>query len=133
MHPDYLASFTDWVTYLRNDRMFGPEDGLFPKPERRLVNGKFVFDSLSREIYANGSKVNEVFRNAFTLVQMHPYHPHSVRKTLSQELSDRNLPLATQKAWSQNLGHENFATTMSSYLPVSDQQQCELIKAPQAG
>lgn len=128
MHPEYLACLSGWVTYLRNEKMFGQEDALFPKPERRLVNGKFVFDSLSHDIYANGSKVNEVFRNAFVLVQMHPYGAHSARKTLGQELSDRNLPLATQKAWSQNMGHENFATTVSSYLPVSNQQQGTLIK-----
>jgi integrase len=128
MHPDYLACFTEWVKYLRDDRMFGPEDALFPRPERRLQNGKFLFDTLSREIYSNGSKVNEVFKNAFAQVQMHPYGAHSVRKTLGQELSDKNLPLATQKAWSQNMGHENFATTVSSYLPVSDQQQGALIK-----
>ena len=128
MHPDYLACVTSWVNYLRNDKLFGPQDALFPKPERRFVNGKLVFDSLSRDVYANGSKVNEVFRAAFAQVQMHPYHPHSVRKTLGQELSDRELPLATQKAWSQNLGHENFTTTVSSYLPVSSQQQGALIK-----
>jgi integrase len=128
MHPDFLACFADWVNFLRNDKLFGPEDALFPKPERRLENGKFVFDRLSRENYANGAKVNEVFRGAFAQAQMIPFHPHSVRKTLGQELSDRNLPLATQKAWSQNLGHENFTVTVSSYLPVSDQQQGELIK-----
>jgi integrase/recombinase XerC len=92
-----------------------------------------VFDRLSREIYANSSNVNTVFRKAFEQVQMHPHHPHSVRKTLGQELSDRNLPLATQKAWSQNLGHEKFTTTVSSYLPVSDQQQGELIKGLTTG
>lgn len=129
MHSDYLECFSAWVTYLRCDKMFGPEDALFPKPERRLVNGKFAFDTLSRDIYANASQVNAAFRKAFEQVQMRPYTPHSIRKTLGQELSDRNLPLATQKAWSQNLGHEKFTTTVSSYLPVSDQQQGELIKA----
>ena len=128
MHPDYLACFTSWVNYLRNEKMFGPEDALFPLPERRLVNGKFVFDKVSREIYSNGSIINEVFKAAFVQVQMQPYGAHSIRKTLVQEMNDRDLSLAEQKAWSQNLGHENFATTVSSYLPVSDQQQGALIK-----
>ena len=44
-------------------------------------------------------------------------------------MSDRNLPLDAQKAWSQNLGHENFVTTVSSYLPVDDRRQGELMKA----
>ncbi len=128
MHPDYLACFTEWVKFLRKDKMFGPEDALFPKPERRLVAGKFSFDTLSTDPYSNSSHVNAVFREAFAQVQMHPYTPHSIRKTLGQELSDRQLPLDAQKAWSQNLGHENFTTTVSSYLPVSDQQQGMLIK-----
>jgi integrase/recombinase XerC len=72
--------------------------------------------------------VNEVFRTAFEQVQMHPYGAHSVRKTLGQELNNRELPLSAQKAWSQNLGHDNFATTVNSYLPVSTQQQGALIK-----
>lgn len=128
MHPDYLSCFTAWVTYLRDDKFYGPEDALFPKPERRLVDGKFNFGTLSRDIYASDSQVNKVFRQTFMQVQMRPYIPHSIRKTLGQELSDRNLPLDAQKAWSQNLGHENFTTTVSSYLPVSEQRQGELIK-----
>ena len=128
MHPNYLAYFTEWVTFLRNDKFFGAEDALFPKPEQRLVNGKFNYDTLSRNPYANSAQVNAVFREAFAQVQLHPYTPHSIRKTLGQDMSDRNLPLDAQKAWSQNLGHENFTTTVSSYLPVSTQQQGKLIK-----
>jgi integrase/recombinase XerD len=32
------------------------------------------------------------------------------------------------KAWSQNLGHEGVLTTFSSYGPVSEKRQAELIK-----
>jgi len=129
MHSDYLRCFTAWVNYLRHDKMYGPEDALFPKPQRRLVNGKFNFDALSGDIYANASQVNKVFKRAFMQVQLPAYTPHSIRKTLGQEMSDRNLPLDAQKAWSQNLGHENFVTTVSSYLPVDDRRQGELMKA----
>ena len=48
---------------------------------------------------------------------------HSARKALGQERGDRELPLTTQKAWSQNKGHENLTTTVFSYLPGFDQQQ----------
>ena len=94
-----------------------------------MVDGKFNHEHLSRAPYANSSHVNAVFRGAFAQVQLHPYTPHSIRKTLGQEMSDRNLPLDAQKAWSQNLGHENMATTISSYLPVSEREQGRLIKA----
>lgn len=128
MHPEYLECFTAWVEYLRNEKLFGPEDALFPKPVRKLVEGKFNFEALSREPYANTSQVNAMFRNAFAQVQLPQYSPHSVRKVLVNELSERELPLATQKAWSQNLGHENFTTTVSSYLPVPYDRQGELMR-----
>ena len=133
MHPDYLACFTEWVNYLRDEKFFGAADALFPKPERRMIEGKFVYDHLSRDPYAGSAHVNAVVRGAFGQVQMHPYTPHSIRKTLGQELSDRKLPLDAQKAWSQNLGHKNFTTTVSSYLPVSEREQGRLIKALCAG
>lgn len=129
MHPDYLAYFTEWMSYLRDEKFFGAEDALFPKPEQRTVDGKFAYDNLSRNPYANSAHVNAVFRSAFAQVQLHPYTPHSIRKTLVQKMSDRNLPLDIQKAWSQNLGHEKFITTVSSYLFVSCRQQGKLIRA----
>ena len=124
----YLDYFTSWVTFLREDKLFGPEDPLFPKPQRELINGKFVFKEVSLEPYSNGTKINETIRQAFANVQLQEYTPHSLRKTLGLLMSDMQLPIETQKAWSQNMGHENFATTVSSYLPVCEQRQAELIR-----
>ncbi len=100
---EYLECFKDWVHFLKNEKHFGPEDALFPKPERRLVAGKFAFNTLSRQPYANTAKINAIIRNAFAMVQLPEYAPHSFRKTIGQELNDQNLPLDVQKAWSQNL------------------------------
>lgn len=128
MHLNYLNCITSWFKFLRTEKLLSPEDALFPKPDQRLLDGKFVYNTLSRETYSNSSQVYGVFRNAFAQNHMHPYTPHSIRKTLGQDLSDRNLPLVEQKVWSQNLEHENFTTTVSSYLPVSPQRQGELIR-----
>lgn len=125
----YLDCFTRWVNYLRNEKLFGPEDALFPKPKQELIDGKFVFSKISREPYANGNKINSIVRQAFANVQLQEYTPHSFRKTLGLLLSDLQLPLETQKAWTQNMGHENMGTLVASYLPVSEQKQAELIKS----
>ena len=124
----YLDYFTSWVNLLREDKLFGPEDPLFPKPKRELINGKFVFKELSREPYSNGAKINATIRQAFANVQLQEYTPHSLRKTLGLLLSELKLPIEAQKAWSLNMGHENFVTTVNSYLPVTEQRQAELIK-----
>jgi len=129
----YLDCFTSWVHFLRDEKFFGPEDALFPKPERRLEGGKFVYDTLSRENYSNAQKINQIVRTAFANVQMHTYTPHSFRKTLGLLMNDLELTLEQQKAWSQNMGHENFTTTVSSYLPVSEQRQAQLIAEMKVG
>jgi hypothetical protein len=33
-----------------------------------------------------------------------------------------------RKAWSQNLGHEHLATTVSAYMPVPRERQGELLR-----
>ena len=128
MGQEYMDCFAAWVRHLYDAKLYSPEDALFPKPEQRWLDGKFVYDTLSREPYANSSHLNALFRVAFQQVQQPEYTPHSIRKTLGKEMSDRELTLEEQKAWSQNLGHEHFNTTVSSYLPVSEYQQGELIK-----
>lgn len=125
----YLEYFTSWVEYLRNDLYFGAEDALFPKPAMRLENGKFIFDRLSRDPYANTSKINAVVRTAFTNVQMQDYAPHSLRKTNVQLMIELRLTTEQEKAWSQNLGHESMKTTVSAYMPISQEHQKSLIKA----
>lgn len=125
----YRECFDDWVNYLQVDKMFGKEDALFPKPKRVFLNGWFSFNTLSRENYANSSKINAVVRNAFAMVQLPEYTAHSFRKTLGHYMSDLQLTIEEQKAWSQNLGHDNFSTTISAYLPVSSRRQGVLIKS----
>ena len=125
--PAYLACFKAWANHLKQDRLFGPEDALFPKPERELIDGKFTFRKVSRAPYANSAKINMIVRQSFANVQMPEYTSHSFRKTLGKLMSDFNLTIEEQKAWSQNLGHKDFATTVSHYVPVSEQRQNELI------
>lgn len=124
----YLECFTNWVHFLRKDKLFADADALFPKAERRLVDGQFTFDTLSRDHYANASAIRAIIRNSFTLVQLPPYTPHLFRKTLAMLGNDKCKTLEEMKAWSMNLGHENIATTVTAYMPVTPHRQGELIK-----
>jgi Integrase core domain len=59
---------------------------------------------------------------------LHGFNPHSFRHALAA-LGERTCRNPEEfKAWSQNLGHEDVLTTFSSYGPVSEQRQAELIK-----
>lgn len=131
----YLTCFTDWVNHLRKDMLFGPNDALFPKPKPKIevVEGiGFQCTGLSGEIYANASTFREMIKSTFVTAGLHPFFPHSFRKTLTK-YGDRMCDSREQfKAWSMNLGHESIDVTLSAYLQISVERQGELIKGLQA-
>lgn len=124
----YLLNFRDWVNYLRQDQLFGHADALFPKPKMGLSDGAFICLGLSRETYSNAGKIRDVVKTAFTNAGLPAFGPHSFRKTLGI-LANVHCKTPEQfKAWSMNLGHENIATTLNAYCPVSSARQGEVIR-----
>src|SRR6056297_2516031 len=126
--PMYRQHFQSWVEYLWDEKLFGPQDALFPKLILDMSEGKFRRAGMDREPYANSQKANTLFRGAFLSAGLHPFSPHSVRKTLAMLGDELCQTMEARKAWSQNLGHENLATTVSSYMPVSRERQASIIK-----
>ncbi len=130
----YADCFAAWVTYLREVKLFGPEDALFPKARVGVVEGQgFVNLGLARAGFASAAKLNTIIRGAFAAVQMPQYTPQAFRKTLTHYGSAVCKTMEEFKAWSMNLGHENVATTINSYLPVTEQRQLELIRTMTIG
>ena len=124
----YLQAFRDWVTFLRQEELFGPNDALFPKPRMGLKDGAFANLGLSRETYTNAGKLRTVVKDAFTSAGLPAFAPHGFRKTLGLLANGHCKTPEQFKAWSMNLGHENIATTLSAYCPVSPSRQGELIR-----
>lgn len=125
----YRDCFADYVAYLRNVELFGPEDALFPKARVGVVAGQgFANLSLARRGYSGGAALNTIIRAAFAAVQLPQYTPHAFRKTLTLYGNELTKTPEQFKAWSLNLGHSNVATTMNSYLPISTERQMELIR-----
>lgn len=125
--PTYFGVFTRWVDHLRSVLHFGPEDPLFPKQNVKNAGGTFCADGFARETYSSASKFNAIIKQAFKLVQMPEYTPHSFRKTLTKYGDEVCSSMKELKAWSMNLGHEHIATTVGSYLPVSREGQREML------
>ena len=128
--PAYRDCFAAWVTYLKSEKLFGPTDALFPKAKIGYVEGQDLVNvGLDRVGYSGSAKLNEIIRTAFAVVQMPAFTPHSFRKTLVKHGDEVCISLEQLKAWSMNLGHENLATTVNSYLPVSEHRQLEISAA----
>lgn len=126
---DIQQIVADWVTFLREEKGFGPEDPIFPKS--RVAPGpdlKFAPVGLDRAHWANAHPVRAVFKAAFERVGLPYYNPHSLRDTLVHLAYDLGLDAEKMKAWSQNIGHEHILTTFSSYGSITPRRQADIIR-----
>ena len=124
----YLECFTAWVSYLRTDKLFGPDDPLFPPLKLTPVSGALKVTGFQREIYKNANSIRQAIKEAFTRADLHPFTPHAFRKTLVKWADAAYPTREAFKAFSQNIGHTSVITTVSAYCPVSVERQAELIK-----
>jgi integrase/recombinase XerD len=118
----------DWVAELR--QLGVPDDSpLFPSTQIAVSNSSHEFEAvgLSGQPWRTAAPIRQLFRKAFTSVGLPYFNPHSVRNTLV-ELGERLCRTAEEfKAWSQNLGHDQVLTTLTSYGAVQPGRQAELV------
>jgi integrase len=126
---DIKAVFVDWVAFLRDDKLYGMEDPLFPQTALSHDENKgFAPSGLEPKHWSTASAIRKIFKTAFERVDL-PYHsPHRFRDTLTH-LGQQICTTPEQfKAWSQNLGHDSPLTTFTSYGHIEVHKQGELIK-----
>lgn len=119
----------DWVTYLREDQLWGNDDPLFPATRIALgATQQFEVAGLARDHWSTASPIRTIFRDAFVSAGLPYFNPHSFRNTLVQLGQDVCKSPEQFKAWSQNLGHEKVLTTFLSYGEVACLRQGEIIR-----
>ena len=120
---------TDWVTYLREEKLWGNDDPLFPATRVALGAARqFEASGLERKHWSSASPIRTIFREAFERASLPYFHPHSLRNTLVRLGQDVCKSPEHFKAWSQNLGHEQVLTTFLSYGEVACRRQGEIIR-----
>jgi integrase len=130
-----LSIVAEWTVELERDHLWGPGDPLFPATEVGLDarHGTFAASGLARRSWQTTGPINEVFRRAFACAGLPYFNPHSFRAMLVRYAMAIDLTPEEMKAWSQNLGHANVMTTLTSYGQVPTHRQGELIRAMQDG
>jgi integrase len=120
---------TEWVSYLRNEKLWGNDEPLFPATRVALgPDRQFTPAGLTRNHWSNATPIRTIFREAFISAGLPYFNPHSFRNTLGQ-LGEKVCKTPEDfKAWSQNLGHEKVLTTFLSYGEVTCQRQGEIIR-----
>ena len=103
---DIEIIFVDWVEYLRDKKLFGFEDPLFPKTTVAYKPGiGFKAAGLPHEHWTTSASTQQIFKQAFELVGLPYANPHSFRSTLAQLGEHVCRSPEEFKAWSQNIGH----------------------------
>jgi integrase/recombinase XerD len=127
---DIRQFLDDWVSYLTNELLWGPDDPLFPSTLQEIgPDGNFQHIALERKCWATADPVREIFKAAFAAVGLPYCSPHRVRDTISM-LGQKICPsFEAWKAWSQGMGHEDISTTWGSYGPVSADRQAEIMRS----
>jgi integrase len=126
---DIRQIVTDWINFLRNEKLWSNDDPLFPKTQIAVgTSQQFETTGLKREHWSTATPIRTIFRESFDTAGLPYFNPHSFRNTLVQ-LSQKTCKTPEQfKAWSQNLGHENVLTTFTSYGEIGRQRQAEIIR-----
>lgn len=124
-----LAIVGDWIDWLRSDQLWGDDDPLFPATELALGEHRgLVAAGLSRRGWHSAGPIRDVFRKAFVMAGLPYFNPHSLRDMLARLGQQVCRSPEEYKAWSQNLGHADVLTTLTSYGQVPAYRQAELIR-----
>ena len=126
---DVCAIVAQWVDYLVTEKLWGPDDPLFPATcVARAETHQFEACGVARTHWSNTGPIRAIFRKAFERAGIPYANPHSFRATLAG-LGEKLCRSAEEfKAWSQNMGHEGVLTTFTSYGEVSRERQAHIIR-----
>lgn len=126
---DVLQIVTDWIAYLRDVKLWGNDDPLFPATRIALgSDNQFEAVGLNRAHWSSASPIRTIFKEAFEQAGLRYSNPHSFRNTLVAIGEERCKSPEEFKAWSQNLGHEKVLTTFMNYGSVSGSRQGEILR-----
>ncbi len=126
---DIRGIVDEWVIYLRDVKLWGNDDPLFPATQVVVGEARhFEVAGLKREHWSSAAPIRKIFRDAFEAVGLRYFNPHSLRDTLVQFGQATCRTPEDFKAWSQNLGHEKVLTTFYSYGQVATRRQGEIIQ-----
>jgi integrase len=117
-----------WIEELCTVHLFAPNDPVFPRT--KVGQGEdmsFQVTGIEPIHWSDASPVRTIFMEAFARAELPYFPPHSFRHTLGHLMQTACRTPEQIKAWSQNLGHENIATTLTSYGTIDPHRQGDVI------
>jgi integrase len=128
-----LAIVEDWVNHLQRERLWGPDDPLFPATRVDLdANRQFASTGLDRKCWRGSAAVRKIFRDAFASAGLPYSNPRAFRDMLARFGEQTCRTPEDFKAFSQNIGHDKVLTTFTSYGEVPTERQAQIVRSLKA-
>ena len=117
-----LKYFLDWVAYLKQEKLFGNADPIFPRNKvENIENAKlFVSNSIEPKFWQSVTSMRDIFRKRFKDAGIEYFPPHALRHLAVRLATEKCRNGQEIKAVSQNFGHENVGTTMTTYGTINN-------------
>jgi integrase len=126
---NFIKYFLDWYYYLKQEKLFGNEDPLFPKSKQLQTGDNFSFnyDSVSNKFWQSHSSIREIFVQRAKNANIKPFSPHKYRHLSIKLAFDKCQDAKEIKAVSQHFGHEDVSTTIQVYGNYRPEELFEIL------
>lgn len=127
---ELVCYVTDWVKYLKEEKVFGISDPLFPSTKVEQMSAtEYIFEVKGVEptFWRSTSTIRKIFEERAMKANLDYYSPHKFRHTATREATDSCRNAEQIKAVSQNLGHEHVSTTLLTYGRLNSYRVKEVI------
>ena len=122
------AALAEWIAYLEDVALYGPDDPLFPATAiAPQSNTGFAAEGFERRPWKSTEPVRKIVNAAFAAADLPAFGPHAFRHMLARHAAKTCTSVAELVATSQNLGHTDVLTTLRSYGQISRERQRALI------
>jgi integrase len=121
--------FIDWYNYLLKEKLFKLTDPLFPrsKVEHEDDNSlNFISKDVEPVFWSNAGAMRKIFKARCVNANLSYFSPHRFRHFAINKAYKAIQTAEEMKAVSQNVGHENIATTFT-YGNIESQRVTEVI------
>lgn len=128
---DLVELVLAWTRYLKEVKLFGSTDPLFPRTKVCQAAGGLAFERQGIEpaFWRDTGSIRRILRERAQAAGLEYYYPHSFRHA-HVHLALQHVQTGEElRAVSQNLGHKYVETTLTSYGKLDQYRVADVIRA----
>lgn len=128
---ELLQMVLDWYKFLREEKLFKDTDPFFPATKVELeskTNHTFTAKGVEPVFWENAGAMRKIFKDRAKQQGLEYFSPHKFRHFTISEAQKYVNNAEQLKAVSQNVGHEDVGTTLTSYGAIDNFRVTKVIE-----